>query len=45
MDPMGVKICKGHSFYSFKVFTTKLSLQTPDGGSHKILFLEFEVWV
>ncbi len=38
---MGVKISKRYSFYSFKVFATKLLLQTLDGGPHKMFFLEF----
>ncbi len=36
---MGVKI--RYSFYSFKVFATKLLLQTLDGGPHKMFFLDF----
>ncbi len=36
---MGVKISK--SYYSFKVFPTKLFLQTLDGSPHKMFFLEF----
>ncbi len=38
---MGVKISKRYSSYSFKVFASKILLQTLGGRPHKMLLLEF----
>ena len=40
-DPMGVKISKRYSFYSFESFSTKLFLNVPCNNPHKTCFLEF----
>ena len=37
-----MKTSKRYSFYSFKVYATKLLLQTPDGGTREMFVLE--VW-
>ena len=39
-----MKISKRYSFKSFKVFATKLLLQAPDGGPHKIFFCNIEIF-
>ncbi len=41
MGPYGGENFKTLLLYSFSRFATKLLLQTPHGGPHKMFFLEF----